>query len=399
MASTEPFALLVPAILLVFGTVLLAASRWGSRATPWWGVGMLLSAFGFVAPLLPVPNRAQAMIGEVIFLSAFLCYGHGLLVRLGRPPMLLQRLAFALVAYAAIAHAILVADDLRTELQISDTTCAALLLWPMFVVYRHLEHAIDWILFGVIGLAAIDCVVRVALLSSMVGAGSGIEAYGTSLYAAWAQASAGVISVLFALTALGTVVLDLITTYRDAADKDALTGLLNRHGFDRALAACSANGRTAAVILCDIDHFKRVNDAHGHAAGDRILVAVAAILAARLPAMGHAARFGGEEFVLVLPGQSPAAAATLAEAIRRDLAAFDWREAGVEDGITASFGIAGLDPSEESVEEAVARADKALYAAKADGRNQVALSEPPAPSGGARSRPDPLRRPDGAPAR
>ncbi len=399
MASTEPFALLVPAILLVFGTALIAASRWGSRAAPYWGVGMLLSALGFVAPLLPVPNKAQAMIGEAIFLGAFLCYGHGLLVRLGRPPMTLQRLAFALVAYVAIAHAILIADDLRSELLISDTTCAVLLLWPMLLVYRHLTHAIDRIIFGVIGLAALDCVVRVALLGTMIGAGSGIEAYGASLYAAWAQASAGVISVLFALAALGTAVIDLLGTYRDAADRDALTGLLNRHGFTRILAGCTKTERTAAVILCDIDHFKRVNDAYGHAAGDRILVAVAAMLSARLPARGHAARFGGEEFVLFLPGQSPAEAAALAETIRRDLAAYDWRSAGIEGGITASFGIAGVDAASGSVEDAVARADKALYAAKADGRNQVALGEPPALSGDTRSRDDRLGGPHGAAAR
>ncbi len=372
MVATDPFALLVPAILLVLGVVIIIASRWGSRAAPYWGAGLLFSAVGFIAPLLPLPNRGQALVGDALFLIAFLLYGHGLLVRFRRPRMVLPRLVFAVLAYGGIAFAILVADSLHAELLLSDSACAVLLLWPLALVRQHLGHPLDRVLFGVIGLAAIESLVRVALLGSLIAAGSRIEDYYSSPYALWVQATAAIIATLFAISVLGTVAVDIIDRYRDAAERDALTGLLNRRGF-AAVATAWPPATMAAVIHCDIDHFKRVNDGYGHAAGDSVLAGFAAILAARLPVGSHAARFGGEEFVLLLPGASPEQAAALAELIRDDLAQHDWQALGILQMITASFGIAGFAPSIASIEDAVARADAALYAAKAKGRNTVML--------------------------
>lgn len=150
---------------------------------------------------------------------------------------------------------------------------------------------------------------------------------------------------------------------RESALRDPLTGALNRAGL-AARAGLPAPG--AAVILIDIDHFKTINDQHGHAAGDAVLVALAARAAALLPGPADLiARLGGDEFAVVLHATSLEAAQRVAERIRRAA-----REPGAEPAWTVSLGIAladGLD-----LAEALARADEALYAAKAAGRDRAA---------------------------
>ena len=152
-----------------------------------------------------------------------------------------------------------------------------------------------------------------------------------------------------------------------AAERDPLTGLLNRRGFERALMARRATGERGALIMLDLDHFKRVNDGFGHAAGDRVLRDVATLLDAHLRRPDLAARFGGEEFVLYLAGAGREAAMQVAERLRM----------AVEDEIditgqtqTASFGVAAW-PTGESLGAALGRADAAVYRAKSSGRNRV----------------------------
>lgn len=159
------------------------------------------------------------------------------------------------------------------------------------------------------------------------------------------------------------------------AREDPLTRLPNRRALDEALArevarAGRTGGRLAAIVL-DVDRFKRVNDAHGHAAGDAVLAAVAARAAAALPAGGLLARLGGEEFAVLLPGAGLAEAADAAERIRAAVAARPVEAAGRTLAITVSLGCAALAPGEVGP-SLLARADDRLYAAKAAGRDRVA---------------------------
>jgi two-component system, cell cycle response regulator len=163
------------------------------------------------------------------------------------------------------------------------------------------------------------------------------------------------------------------------ASIDGLTGLWNRAHFDRRLAEeCSESrryGRSISLVLADIDHFKRINDEHGHPVGDAVIGRFAKILATGR-ASDIPCRYGGEEFALILPGVSASAALEVAERIRRRLAEERW---ACRDGlrVTASFGIADLDaieatsPGEPIVASLVSSADEALYRAKAAGRDRV----------------------------
>ena len=161
------------------------------------------------------------------------------------------------------------------------------------------------------------------------------------------------------------------------ARTDVLTGMVGRrHGatvLAEACTAAAATGESLAVVMADVDHFKHVNDHHGHAAGDVVLRAVADVMRDGLVTGETAVRWGGEEFLLVLPGCETSGALARAERLRRAVAGSPVDLGGRRHGVTASLGCAILGPG-ETPEALVARADQALYAAKAAGRDRVAAA-------------------------
>lgn len=163
------------------------------------------------------------------------------------------------------------------------------------------------------------------------------------------------------------------------ATTDALTGLANRARFDAFIeeqfAAAAGSGKPLSLVIVDIDKFKSINDTHGHQAGDEVLRSVGKLLRSAARAQDLAARYGGEELVLVMPGTPRATAAAVAESIRRAIAAKPLRcdSAGVSLSVTASIGVASCEPGSPFREtpHLIKAADMALYAAKHGGRNCV----------------------------
>jgi len=158
---------------------------------------------------------------------------------------------------------------------------------------------------------------------------------------------------------------------RDTARRDALTGLPNRLAFDEAFAACGAADRHALAIL-DIDHFKGLNDRHGHAVGDRVLRALAQTLAAECD--GHlVVRYGGEEFAVLVTGLDLDAAAALIDRARAAVSSRRLRNRDTDTPvgqISFSAGVTLMRPGETKA-DLFERADRLLYQAKADGRDRV----------------------------
>ena len=154
---------------------------------------------------------------------------------------------------------------------------------------------------------------------------------------------------------------------------DPLTGALNRRGLDTSfpeVETVDARIEPLSVVMADLDHFKAVNDHFGHAAGDEVLKAVAARFAELMRLGDAVVRFGGEEFLLVLPRASLEHAAQVAERARKSLGAEPVRAGDAVITVTASFGVAERLP-DEGREGVIARADAALYRAKAAGRDRV----------------------------
>ncbi|MFY7866357.1 GGDEF domain-containing response regulator [Roseateles sp.] len=154
---------------------------------------------------------------------------------------------------------------------------------------------------------------------------------------------------------------------------DRLTKLYNRLFLDRVLerefAAAGRKARSFALILLDIDRFKRFNDTYGHHVGDQVLVSLALLLQQRVRASDVAGRWGGEEFLIICPDTDLAGAQQMAESLRQHIATHGFPHVGE---CTASFGVAAYLPG-DTIAAVEARADKALYAAKQGGRNRVVV--------------------------
>lgn len=161
--------------------------------------------------------------------------------------------------------------------------------------------------------------------------------------------------------------------------QDGLTKVLNRAGLDDVLERLFKQARRArgalALVFVDLDHFKRVNDNYGHQAGDAVLVEVARRVDASLRPSDHVGRYGGEEFLVVLPGANAAGGEIVAERLRAVIAAEKIDAQGTPLTVTASFGVAAVAGGSDfaSVEELLKAADTALYEAKELGRNRVSV--------------------------
>ena len=168
------------------------------------------------------------------------------------------------------------------------------------------------------------------------------------------------------------------------AHTDAITGMGNRHAFNERLAAeierARALGRRVALVYIDLDNFKTLNDTFGHAAGDAALKHVAEVMRRARRRADLAARYGGEEFGAILPGADQQGALQLAERLRRALEKSHVVAEGARLSVTANFGLAVWPGDGADARALIAAADRALYAAKAAGRNRVvaAASLPPA---------------------
>jgi diguanylate cyclase len=168
---------------------------------------------------------------------------------------------------------------------------------------------------------------------------------------------------------------------RQQAFNDALTGLMNRRGFDAALEASindvMENNEPMCLLLIDIDHFKQVNDTHGHLVGDKVLRGLSKILVNQMRGNDVLSRYGGEEFAVILPNTPITGAITVAENLRKT--ARKLRLTNVKTGhklteITISSGVACYRKG-ESIEDLICRCDKALYRAKNQGRNKTVIAE------------------------
>ena len=165
----------------------------------------------------------------------------------------------------------------------------------------------------------------------------------------------------------------LLEQVQELAATDALTGIANRYTFqndlDRELERAARAGEDVGLAMLDIDHFKRLNDAYGHQAGDQVLRQVAVALSAESRKYDTIARYGGEEFALILPATNRAETRSIVDRLRREIA-----EAEGKPSVTISAGLATFPTDATTVDELVAAADEALYESKRAGRNRVSSS-------------------------
>jgi len=157
-----------------------------------------------------------------------------------------------------------------------------------------------------------------------------------------------------------------------------LTGVYNRRylmeQLPREIDRAARYGRQLAVVMCDVDHFKKINDTHGHQIGDEVLKWFVGNLSDTVRTSDWVARYGGEEFVVVLPETNVASSAVAAEHLRARVAAEPFNDGSTSFLVTASFGVSGWKervPSGSTLDALMAKCDEGVYASKASGRNRV----------------------------
>jgi diguanylate cyclase (GGDEF)-like protein/PAS domain S-box-containing protein len=167
----------------------------------------------------------------------------------------------------------------------------------------------------------------------------------------------------------------------EMATTDFLTGLANRRHFiarmEEELARINRIEQPVAVLMLDIDHFKRINDRYGHASGDAVLRRFAELIREELRAVDSAGRVGGEEFAILLAGTDLAGAAVFAERLRGKIARSPVAQGDEQIPVTVSIGITALTSQDADTSDVLQRADAALYDAKENGRNRVAIAGAP----------------------
>jgi diguanylate cyclase (GGDEF)-like protein len=235
----------------------------------------------------------------------------------------------------------------------------------------------------------------------MIVAGQPVGVLGVSPEPPLTDHQRSVLSTAAALLAVSLKNAELFLEVKENGARDALTGCYNRRHaievIDAELRRARRSQMPLSLLMFDLDHFKQINDRYGHLCGDAVLAAVGARMRAVLRGSDLKCRYGGEEFLVLLPETPLAGAQRVAETLRREIekAVVPWNEQDIR--VTASFGVTVIAPGETDPLAVVARADAALYRAKQQGRNCVCLADgdglTPAPET-ADAKPSEARLPD-----
>jgi diguanylate cyclase (GGDEF)-like protein len=342
MASTA-LALLLPATMAIFAAAFLLISRFNLPAAYAWGMGFAFCAAGFAIPVVPLPVHLVALAADFFFVVGFFFHAEAFLTHFSQPLWRRERVAFTAIYLIMNFHVVLKLESLHLELLLNDIATSCLLGFALVRVMHHASTLADRGVVLTGSVVVIDTLLRVLIFVYFANSTDRLEDFTQSAYAQAMQITTTLIGLIYILSIAAAIADRVIRQLRDAAERDPLTGLLNRRGFDRTVAGLNKGHKVAgAVVTCDIDHFKEINDQFGHAAGDRVIQALARALRHGLPANAISARFGGEEFVAFLPNASLAEAGIRAQTLRGRFAAQDWRHVNIDRQITASFGVAAV---------------------------------------------------------
>ncbi|MBZ9679466.1 MULTISPECIES: GGDEF domain-containing protein [unclassified Mesorhizobium] len=375
-------ALLNPTIALALGAAFLML-WFHQRHRPYLAVLALsycVSAPGFLFQYftLPIGVTLTKLVSNICFTIAACCLSGAIIARYGRKVPGVGIAVLAGGGLAAFAWFLFVTPDLTWRILAMNFGFGgvSLLVAAELRPVRN-NGPTEKILFVLSLLSSVNFFVRTLAVVIAHGPFAGYDGFYGSSYWTTALLSHALLSLLIALCLFTAAALDVMKALKTETHTDPLSGLLNRRGFEERAAMllqrCAVAKFPVALVLADLDHFKALNDMHGHAAGDRVIADFAGKLRSATGARGAAGRIGGEEFAVLLPLTDLAAARLFAEAVRTLYSAggVDGLPAGTK--VTASFGVAARS-GDETLEPLMRRADEALYKAKKNGRNSVRLS-------------------------
>jgi diguanylate cyclase (GGDEF)-like protein len=383
-------SLIGPGILLIFGIAFAATWSLDRKRTYLLDLaaGCWLFTFGAASQILYLPPGAgaNAVVSGALYSAAVLLTAQGLLRRALRP-VPGQVLALLLAVFVLlIAYYFYVDRNVLARVYIQNFGYGVVLLATAWRArqWRH-GRMVDRVLFWILLVFALQFFPR-TLLTIGFTAPATARAFADSVFWQTLQLSLAVLGTALALTMLAACAADIIEDLRRERDADGLTELLNRRAFQERVTAhlrtmAPATGRrgmaadglgqpSGALVLCDVDHFKAINDRHGHAAGDKVLRGIADVLRSTTRPTDIVGRLGGEEFGVFLPGATVQTACAFAARLKEEIAGCEFMLGGARTFATASFGVSDTQGA-DTWEALYRRTDALLYDAKRNGRNRV----------------------------
>ncbi|HEY2976963.1 MAG TPA: GGDEF domain-containing protein [Burkholderiaceae bacterium] len=375
-------------LMVAFQQAVLAGGWWlsglwfaGARGPlRWWAAYAVFSALGlalFVLAVLDGNNEHLRALGNVCVVASLICLQRGVWRFFGGSSLWWSHAA-AMALTLAVSWFGMSQSWGPLRVAVISGVLAALSAATAWDVHRGTRRQFELrygvllalpLLLGaaVFGARSLRAIVSPQTIVAEVTANSVLNIGSAVVYM--------IVALVFQLTLVTLVVSRLVSELKRASRHDPLTGLLNRRAIDEALAAevqrARRLGAPFSVLMLDVDRFKPINDTHGHAAGDRALQHLATLLSSQMRDIDRVGRYGGEEFVVLLPGTPQEQAHGLAQRLCEKVAALPpmWRDAPLP--VTVSIGVAEWLGDSGGLPALMARADAALYRAKEDGRNRV----------------------------
>ncbi|MCZ8158860.1 MAG: GGDEF domain-containing protein [Rhizobiaceae bacterium] len=341
-------------------------------ASSWqWSAGFVQTGIGFGLSTFPVEPQFDQLASGILFIGAAYCYGSALMIHFGSDRLTALRRGLAAFFLVPHVYYVFVDPNLKLVLFNIEMVFASLFAIAVFMILGRSRNSADRVLVVASALATVDSLVRGIVFTFVYPTSEEMSDFVESAYNLSVHVTTLTICLLFPFSAISALALRAVDRHRQAAARDPMTGLLNRRGFEAAIGELAKSGRTSgSIVIVDIDHFKAINDSLGHDAGDQVIVDMAARLQDRAEQNMVVARFGGEEFVILLRQASEAQAVNWAEMMRQSL-----KDASVtrlhRASFTASFGVSGMSDLQRDLLPAIRRADQALYHAKRNGRDRV----------------------------
>lgn len=373
-------ALVTPGILVVFAAGFVWA--WSvdkEKVYPLLlSAACLLFAAGISLQVFHLPPEAgpNALISGAFYTLAVLVACEAILRRAGKTlGWIAQLIAFAAIM-VLLWYFFYVSKNLLARVYTQNFGYGLILLYTAILLGgAKKKHSVDHALFWLLLIFAIQFFPR-TLLTIGFSAPQGVEAFAASPFWQLLQLSLGVFAAALALTVLAATLTDVMDELRIERDKDSLTGVLNRRGFEERCSRLLGRRKNDrwSLILCDLDRFKQINDTYGHSAGDTVLRTFGAILQENVRSGDLVGRIGGEEFALLLPATDMGDAISLATRLRKSISQTKFAFLPQSRSITASFGIAEWWQS-ESFSDVFEVADRRLYKAKSVARNHIVASD------------------------
>jgi len=379
--SGASFALAANAVIaLLFAASFAAIAysyRW-QRSALWFSASYLT---GMLTPISELFVRYSAMPDLFVatsyasFLGALLIMGAGLSAYHGNRPR--WRVIICIFGGGLIVRALILGgqrDMLSYELAYQLPFAAAALLNAAIVLRLYVRRLSYHMLAASHAALALLLLLK-PFFAHALGSGATARDYMASTYALFSQASTGIVLIGIGLLTLLLVVQRAVAQSLVDAETDALSGIANRRGFDRQaqdmIIRTARRKRRVSAVMFDLDRFKAINDTHGHAVGDRVIVIFSGLLRRMAPPSAIIGRVGGEEFAMLLEGGVADGALFTADAIRTAFAAAGGSDLPV---MSVSGGVAERREG-ESLSDVMRRADRASYRAKQTGRDRICLSD------------------------